>query len=260
MRRIVALVVIPIFIGSAFSRSDAATITGRVSDSDTSTATISAHDGGSSEGASGAPKVRHHQSSDRVVEDQGPPMVTSCTTVTFSIDDATPGQVTCTQVPLDQAPGPAGGPAHKPTPQEQAEAYALDYVRTLPMPRPQPEISAPNGGICGAVHSLDLHIPAALSYTDPDTPFGPLVVRISGSFRVDWGDGTSGTYTTSGAPWPRSEISHSWSTSSHYDLTITADWTANWTFGSWSGVLSGLRTTGSIPNWPVLEAQAVLIR
>jgi hypothetical protein len=146
------------------------------------------------------------------------------------------------------------------TPKQRAQAYAVNYLRSLTMPTPSPKISAPNGGICGAVHSLELGMNASMSYTDPDTPFGPLVVRVTGSFVVNWGDGKSNTYSTTGKAWPNSEIQHSWEVSSHYDIAVTANWSANWTFGEYSGVITGLTTTGAIRNWPVLEAQAVLIR
>lgn len=42
--------------------------------------------------------------------------------------------------------------------QNRAAAYAADYFRSLPLPVPQPKMSAPEG-IAGAQHQLDLQIP-----------------------------------------------------------------------------------------------------
>ncbi len=136
----------------------------------------------------------------------------------------------------------------------------MNYFRSLQLPTPAPKISAPAGGVTGAVHSLDLQVPQQVVFTDPTTPFGALAVRTSARFTVDWGDGTTDSYYTSGAPWPRSTITHSWSRVGRYDVTVTARWTATWTFGDTSGTLSGLTTTGELSNWNVSDAQALIVR
>ncbi len=150
--------------------------------------------------------------------------------------------------PQAQPPATPGGPQQR----------ALDYFNSLQMPVPQPTISAPQG-ICGVEHSLDLHIPARQSFHEPNTPFGPLTLEVFGQFVVDWGDGTKDTYTTTGAPWPRSDIDHSWTNRGIYNISVTANWRANWSYGGSSGTVSGLTTTGAISNWRVIELQAVII-
>jgi hypothetical protein len=145
----------------------------------------------------------------------------------------------------------------EPTPAD-ARQRVVNYVRSMRLPKPRPEISAPNGGICGVVHTLDLHIDDVNpAFYDPTTDFGPMVVRFHGKFTVDWGDGTKNVYRTSGGPHP-SVIGHSWTDRGFYNITVTADWTAEWSLGGFSGVVGGFRTTGSIDQWRVWEAQAML--
>ncbi len=149
-------------------------------------------------------------------------------------------------------------PGRPPAPPVDRRQYAIDYFRSLPLPRPAPEISAKAGGITGATHSLDLRVPQQVVFTDPETPFGPLVVHAYATFVVAWGDGTTGTYTDAGAPYPRSDITHSWERRGTYDITVTARWTADWSYGDFSGSVRGVSTTGTIAEWPVIELQAVI--
>ncbi len=156
-----------------------------------------------------------------------------------------------------------GTTAPQPTRQQQQASYAVNYFRSLQLPTPAPKISAPAGGVTGAVHSLDLAgcAPQQVVFLlDQSMPFGVRqAVRTSARFTVDWGDGTTDSYYTS-APWPRSTITHSWSRVGRYDVTVTARWTATWTFGDTSGTLSGLTTTGELSNWNVSDAQALIVR
>jgi hypothetical protein len=144
-----------------------------------------------------------------------------------------------------------------PTPAD-ARQRVVNYVRSMRLPSPRPEISAPYGGLCGVEHSLNLHIDDVNpAFYDPSTDFGPMVVRFHGKFTVDWGDGTKNVYRTSGGPHP-SVIAHMWTDRGFYNITVTADWTAEWSLGGFSGVVGGFRTTGSIDQWRVWEAQAML--
>lgn len=146
-----------------------------------------------------------------------------------------------------------------PTP-DDARQRVLSYVRSMKLPSPRPETSAPNGGICGVVHTLNLHIDDVNpAFYDPTTEFGPMVVRFHGKFTVDWGDGTKNVYRNAGGPYPYSVISHSWTDRGFYNIRVTADWTAEWSLGGFSGVVGGFQTTGAIEQWRVWEAQAMLI-
>lgn len=163
----------------------------------------------------------------------------------------------------DQVPDTINFAPLAPAPEQQTAAQATavvrDYIRTLSMPVPAPTMSAPEG-ITGARHSLDQHMEAARTFPVEDTSFGQLRATAHGRFTVDWGDGTKNSYTNTGAPWPNSAISHVWTTTGSYGITVTAQWNLDWSLGGYSGVITGLQTTANIPNWHVIEAQAVLIR
>jgi hypothetical protein len=150
-------------------------------------------------------------------------------------------------------------------PQDEADAIAWvrDYFSQTELPKPRPEISAPNGGICGVVHTIDLHMPVEVVHQEGTTPFGALDLHIYGRVRMDWGDGTRETYTTGGGPYP-SVIKHSWTTRGYYDINAHATWSANYSLGPYNGyiytgTLSGIATDGSINDFRVWEAQAMLV-
>jgi hypothetical protein len=140
----------------------------------------------------------------------------------------------------------------------------LYFSRTM-LPTPRPEISAQNGGICGVVHTVDLHMPTELLHRDMATPFGALSLHIYGRVIMNWGDGKREVHLTGGGPYPNSSIKHSWTDRGNYDIEAHADWIANYTLGpyngvTYSGVLTGISTEGSIENFKVWEAQAMLIK
>ena len=139
------------------------------------------------------------------------------------------------------------------------EAIARNYVRTLAMPVPQPQMSAPEG-ISGARHSIDLQTPSRQTFPSENTSFGQLSVTANGRFTVNWGDGTSDVYTTSGAPWPNSEIAHSWNVRGQYRIVVTAQWNVDWRLGGYSGVIPAVATSATVPAWNVVEAQAVIVQ
>ncbi len=99
------------------------------------------------------------------------------------------------------------------------------------------------------------------TYTDPNTPFGPLTIVATGKYYVDWGDGTrTGPHPDEGGPWPDGRITHEYIHIGEYDVVVTERWTATWSFGSESGVLDELRTVGRIDDFPVQQIQAVVLR
>lgn len=153
-------------------------------------------------------------------------------------------------MPAAPAPVAAGEP--------QPEVItAIEYFRTHHLPVPAPVVSAPEG-ITGAVHSLDLRMPATEMYTDNSTPLGPVVLNATGRFTVDWGDGTSDTYTVTGAPYPDSLLTHTWRDRGTYDIAVTAQWSIDWSYAGQTGTVTGLTTTGAIPAFTVYELQAVV--
>jgi hypothetical protein len=151
-------------------------------------------------------------------------------------------------------------------PQDEADvvAWAKDYFRRTALPTPAPEMSAPNGGICGVVHTANLHMPLEVVHEESSTPFGSMRLHVYGTVHADWGDGKRSTYRTSGGPYP-SAIAHSWPDRGFYNINFRTDWVATYTLGpyngfTYTGVLSGVSTQGSVPNFRVWEAQAMRIK
>lgn len=142
-------------------------------------------------------------------------------------------------------------------PQVQAQQLAENYFRRIQLPVPRPVMSAPSG-ITGAVHQMNMQIPATISLVEGGTAFGDLEVSARGRFVVDWGDGTTDSYLVTGASWPASPITHSWTKRGNYTVVVTAHWEANWRLGGFSGVVGNLTTTGSIPAFEVGEIQATV--
>jgi hypothetical protein len=149
-----------------------------------------------------------------------------------------------------------GTPAMLDTPQ----AFAARFWETVPLPRPQPYI-APGWAITGKLAYLETRGRTTQTYTNADTPFGTLEIVATGRYYVDWGDGeTSGPHSAEGKPWPEGEITHDYVWARTYDIVVTQRWTATWRFGSNTGVLRELRTTGRIDDFPARQIQAVVGR
>jgi hypothetical protein len=180
-------------------------------------------------------------------------------TNTLEFDPADPPQVyfaVCRVNENNNADAPA---------QDEVFDWLKTYFSRTKLPTPTPEISAKDGGICGVVHTVDLHMPTELLHRDT-TPFGSLDLHIYGRVIMDWGDETRhDVYTTGGGPYPYSAISHYWTDRGFYNIKAHADWIANYRLGpyngvSYTGVLSGISTEGAINDFRVWEAQAMLIK
>jgi len=77
------------------------------------------------------------------------------------------------------------------------------------------------------------------TYTEPNTPFGPLEIVAHGTYYVDWGDGEhSGPHPDEGGPWPDGRITHEYLRVGAYDVVVTERWTA------WSSAESRLTPVG----------------
>ena len=186
-----------------------------------------------------APVVRHG-----LGEPADPAQHVDCNALDPAVP-ATPAAIRDCAVPTPRLGG--GSAAAAGTLAQQAAAYATSYFRSIELPKPAPKMSSPDG-VCGGVHYLDPGIGKQLVYQDPDTAFGPLLLHVTASFVTDWGDGTAKT----GA------FSHTWTTKGTYVITTTANWSATWSFGKYSGVITGPSTTGTIEGWQVRELQAVI--
>ena len=140
------------------------------------------------------------------------------------------------------------------------ETVAVRYWQDVPLPTPEPHI-APGRAITGMLAYLETRGTTSHTFTEPNTPFGPLTITATGAYYVDWGDGTNtGPHSQEGGPWPDGTITHEYIHIGTYDVVVTERWTATWSFGSQSGTLDELRTVGRIDDFPVQQIQAVVLR
>jgi hypothetical protein len=166
----------------------------------------------------------------------------------FELDPATASYPECPNQPGD------------PSQPESPVSYAIRFWQGARLPAPAPHI-APGRAITGKYAYLETHGATIHTLRQDDTPFGPLRVDAVGSYEVDWGDGTrTGPFAHEGGPWPDGKIVHEYLNVGRYDIVVTERWTATWTFGSESGALTELRTTGRIDDFPVEQIQAVRYR
>lgn len=153
-------------------------------------------------------------------------------------------------------PEQPGDPSQPETP----VSYAIRFWQGARLPAPVPHI-APGRAITGKYAYLETRGTTTHTLTQDDTPFGPLRVEAVGTYEVDWGDGTkTGPHAAEGGPWPAGKIFHEYLNVGSYDVVVTERWTATWTFGSQSGALTALRTTGRIDDFPVEQLQAIRYR
>jgi len=126
----------------------------------------------------------------------------------------------------------------------------------LPAP-PTPEID-PGYAIAGKTAYLEtkgnLHPPTQTRAT----PLGDIDVTFTGQYRVDWGDGTTETFTTEGEPWPTGRITHTYTHVGYYNVVVTIEWTARWRIATTTGeITNGLASVARIDNFEVRQLQAV---
>ncbi len=166
----------------------------------------------------------------------------------FELDPATATYPECPDQPGD------------PSQPESPASFAIRFWRGARLPAPAPHI-APGRAITGKYAYLETRGTTTHTLTEDVTPFGPLRVDAVGTYDVDWGDGTkTGPHSQEGGPWPEGKIFHEYLNIGKYDVVVTERWTATWTFGSESGALTALRTTGRIDDFPVEQIQAVRYR
>lgn len=164
-------------------------------------------------------------------------------------------QVLETYPPCPQQPRAPGEPA----PVETRAMVAARYWENIPLPKPRPSI-APGRAITGKMAYLETKGEIAHTYTN-GTVFGPLTIVAKGSYRVDWGDGTTtGPHSLEGKPWPDGQITHDYINIGAYDVVVTEKWTAAWSLDGESGIPRTLQTTGTIDDFPVEQIQAVIGR
>ena len=159
-------------------------------------------------------------------------------------------------------PGPAGAqPAVVGAPPPNPVTLAVEFWRTIPLPVPKPGIP-PGYAITGKTAYLVTHGTTAPAAFEENTPIGPLSIRATGQYVVDWGDGTSpvwaGPYPTEGEPWPDGRITHVYDIAGTYTVTVREEWSAVWELAGATGNLQGLATTAAIPGFRAEQLQAVI--
>jgi hypothetical protein len=123
---------------------------------------------------------------------------------------------------------------------------------------PAPRIQ-PGRAIAGKTAFLEIGGAGPRSF-DMTDPLGGQAAHVDArpTYRVDWGDGTVIETSSNGGPWPHGEVTHVYQRTGHYDVVVTARWTAQWSGPNGDrGDLNGLTTEGRIARFPVTEVQAV---
>ena len=123
---------------------------------------------------------------------------------------------------------------------------------------PAPRIQ-PGRAIAGKTAFLEIGGAGPRSFDIADPLGGPAThVDARPTYRVDWGDGTVIETSSNGGPWPHGDVTHVYQRTGHYDVIVTARWTAQWSGANGErGDLNGLTTEGRIARFPVTEVQAV---
>jgi hypothetical protein len=148
---------------------------------------------------------------------------------------------------------------NQPAPVETRSMAAARVWEQVPLPKPGPRI-APGRAITGKLAYLETQGVTSYPYSTVTT-FGPLTISATGTYTIDWGDGTkSGPHSFEGAPWPEGKITHQYTKVGTYNVVVTEKWTANWSLDGESGTLRTLQTSGRIDNFPVEQIQAVIGR
>ncbi|MDQ3354916.1 MAG: hypothetical protein M3507_10670 [Actinomycetota bacterium] len=143
------------------------------------------------------------------------------------------------------------------TPAQIAEAF----LRTVPLPPPAPEIAPDGQAITGLAAFLETNGALTHAIGPEPTALGPISVRATGAYWVDWGDGSpeAGPFAFEGEAYPTGHIWHGYRYRGDYTVTVRQAWTAEWSLGAESGTVGGLQTEASVAL-DVDEIQAVIRR
>jgi hypothetical protein len=141
------------------------------------------------------------------------------------------------------------------SPAQLAEAFW--YTIHLPVPKPA---SSPDYATTGKPTYLSAGDTADPPSWTRATLLGTLTITAHGSYTVNWGDGSppTGPYTNPGGPFPTGTMTHTYDDVGTVTIAVAEQWTATWTIGAAHGVLIDLRTSGTLPDFPVRQIQAVI--
>lgn len=134
---------------------------------------------------------------------------------------------------------------------------ARQYIERVGLPRPDPHI-APGYALAGKPAYLETRSTLRPPRFTAPTPAGPIEVEATGTYAVDWGDGSATeTFGFEGGPWPEGRITHAYTHAGTYTVRVTTTWTATWTAGGSSGTVMGITTSATIADFEVRQLQAV---
>lgn len=142
-------------------------------------------------------------------------------------------------------------------PAEVAEAF----LRTVPLPLPEPQIAPDGQAITGLAAFLETNGSLGQAVGPEPTVLGPIALEATGAYWVDWGDGSpeAGPFDFEGEAYPHGRIFHHYRYTGDYTLTLRQTWTATWRLGGDQGTVEGLATAVTLPV-EVFEVQAVIRR
>ena len=157
------------------------------------------------------------------------------------------GMPTCDEEDAEAAPSP--------------DQVAAAFLRQIPLPPPEPRIAPDGQAITGLAAYLETNGTLAHRVGPSTTELGPIVVKASSVYWVDWGDGSpeAGPFAFEGEAYPTGRIYHGYRYRGDYVVTVRQAWTAEWRLGAESGTVDGLVTEASVPVH-VDEVQAVIRR
>lgn len=152
-----------------------------------------------------------------------------------------------------------GRPARRapvPPPLTPTEVVERTIVN-VQLPEPNPNID-PGYAVTGMKAYLETGSDRTHRFAPIDTVLGPLTITASSTYTVNWGDGSvTGPHSSSGGKYPDGNITHVYQDARTVDITVTQNWTAQWSLAGQSGTIGGLSSNGQLPNFVVREVQAV---
>lgn len=142
---------------------------------------------------------------------------------------------------------------------EVARELAREFWDERELPSPTLR-AAPGWAITGK--SVYLEILGDRERTiEVDNPIGPdVVIHATSEYVIDWGDPYDRKVTRTrspGGPWPHGDVTHVYTDVGTVTIAVTQRWRATWKAGGEEGTLAALRTEGSLPDFRVVQLQAV---
>lgn len=135
----------------------------------------------------------------------------------------------------------------------------IRYVISRQLPQPNPSLDPPF-----ALVGLKAFLSSGASlsdHLDTETAIGEVTADATGVLNVDFGDGSPSLTTTSlGGPFPSGNITHTWTATGCYVVTVTENWTVSYHTPNGGGTITGLSTIGTDPRYCVYNTTSQIYR